>query len=280
MRIPVDTNYKPCMLAITVVSEGQITIRLRVAHAFQPNTNYTDREMPVNGSQIFYVRMPIPPQKSVIQIYNKATGDQPNGSDKTFIVKEYKIMPLDTFPELYDSKNPLILEGIKFLKQFSERAAILSAGQIGSVYQSDQKRFRIDYVDAIVDRREEIKDKSGNWIPNPRMGEVQSTPARISRDRGIIEWAKPACVKYAVPYRFGISTHEIGHFYINTNPRDEFEADENGIKIMIGCGFGFIDACDAFLGVFEGSPSDQNAQRTNKVIELVTQLDNKYNRYK
>lgn len=280
MRIPVNTNYKPCMLAITVQSKGQIEIRLRVAHAYQPNTDYTDRTGPVNGKQVFYVRMPIPPQTVVVQIYNKAIGDQQKGADKTFDVVDYKIMELDTFPQIYDSKNPLIQEGVKFLKQFSERAAILSAGHIGSVYQSDQKRFRIDYVDAILDRRETILTKDGKEVPNPRLGEEQSTPARISRDRGIIEWAKPACLKYAVPYRFGITCHEIGHFYINENPRDEFEADRNGIKIMIGCGFGFIDACDAFLSVFEGSPSDQNAQRTNQVIQLVTELDNKYNRYK
>ncbi len=268
------------MLAITVQSRGPIDIRLRVAHAFQPNTNYTDRTGPVDGTQVFYVRMPIPPQTVVVQIYNKTIGDQPKDADKSFVVKDYKIMQLDTFPELYDSRNPLIQEGVKFLKQFSERAAILSAGPIGSVYQSDQKRFRIDYVDAILDRREQIKNKAGKWVPNPGLGEVQSTPARISRDRGIIEWAKPACLEYAVPYRFGITSHEIGHFYLNENPRDEFEADRNGIKIMIGNGFGFIDACDAFLSVFEGSPSDQNAQRTNQVIQLVTELDNKYNRYK
>lgn len=268
------------MLAITVQSRGPINIRLRVAHAFQPNTNYTDREGPVNGTQIFYVRMPIPPKTVVVQVYNKTVGDLAAGADKSFELKEYKIMPLDTFPELYDSKNPQIQEGIKFLKQFSERAAILSAGPIGSVYESDKKHFRIDYMDAILDRREEIQTKDGKLIPNPKLGEVQSTPARISRDRGIIEWAKPACLEYAVPYRFGITCHEMGHFYINADPRNEFEADENGIKIMIGCGFGFIDACDAFLGVFEGAPSDQNAQRTNQVIKLVTELDNKYNRYK
>lgn len=280
MRIPIDTNYKPCMLAITVQSKGPVNIRVRVAHAYQPNTNYTDREGPVNGTQTFYVRMPIPPQTVVAQIYNKANGDLLNGADKSFIIKDYKIMELDTFPEIYDSKNPLIQEGVKFLKEFSERAAILSAGPIGSVYQSDKKRFRIDYVDAITDRREEIQLPNGKVIPNPRMGEVQSTPARISRDRGIIEWAKPACLKYAVPYRFGISAHEVGHFYINTDARNEFEADENGIKIMIGCGFGFIDACDAFLSVFEGSPTQQNEERTTKVIKLVQELDDKYNRYK
>ncbi len=280
MRIPVNTNYKPCMLAITVQSRGPIDIRLRVAHAFQPNTNYTDREGPVNGKQVFYVRLPIPPQTVVIQIYNKKTGDQQKGADQSFEIKEMKVMELDTFPQIYDSKDPLIQEGVKFLKQFSERAAILSAGPIGSVYKSDKKRFRIDYVDNIVDRREEIKTKDGLIIPNPRLGEIQSTPARISRDRGIIEWAKPACLKYAVPYRFGITCHEVGHFYINKDARDEMEADENGIKIVIGCGFGFIDACDAFLSVFEGSPSDQNSQRTDKVIKLVTELDNKYNRYK
>jgi hypothetical protein len=268
------------MLAITVQSKSPIEIRLRVAHAYQPNTDYTDRSAPLTGKQIFYVRMPIPPKTVVVQLYNKANGDQVTGADASIKIIDYKLLPLDTFPEIYDSKNPLIQEGIKFLKEFSQRAAILSAGLIGSIYQSDKKRFRIDYLDAIVDRREEIQTKSGQVIPNPNFGKVQSTPARISRDRGIIEWAKPACLQYAVPYRFGITCHEIGHFYINTDPRDEFEADENGIKIMIGCGFGFIDACDAFLSVFEGSPSDQNAQRTNKVIELVTKLDEKYNRYK
>lgn len=281
MRVGVDTKYKPCVLALTVVTRGPVLARVRVAHAFMPNTNFTDREGTVDGERTFYVHMPRTPQTVVVNVYNKAVGDQPAGRDKTIMIKEYKLLPLDTFPQIYDSKNPLIQEGVKFIEEFSERAAILSAGEIGSVYRSDHGRFRIDYLDHIRDRREFIPDKAnGGLVPNPRLGEIQSTPARISRDRGIIEWSKPHCIRYAVPYRVGISAHEIGHFYINENPRDEFEADENGINIMIGKGYGYIDVCNAFLSVFESSPTDQNADRAKKVIEQVEKLERKYNRYK
>ncbi len=279
MRIPIDTKYRPTVLKLVVQTRGLCTVKVRVAHAYQPNTDFTDREMNVDGTQTFFVHMPETPQTVVAQVYNKKNGDLPKNADKSITVLSYDLLKLDTFPQIYDSGNPLIQEGLGFIGWFSLRAPMLSAGPVGSKYYSDQHRFRIDYMDAILDRRETIVGKDGKKHPNPRLGAVESTPARVSRDRGIIEWCKPKCVKYAQPYRFGITAHEIGHFYINENPRDEFEADENGIKMMIGKGYGYIDTANSFLTVFDGSPTPQNADRSQKVNALVDKLEKQYNRY-
>ncbi len=286
MRTGINTDFKPACLRVKLNSRGPQNLRLRVAHAHMPNAFFTNRSVPINGERTIYVHMPTTPGMIVLQVFNEKNGEMPN--DTTFQVGEYKLLELATFPELYDSGSKLIREGVKFFTQFSNNASILSAGMSpGSVYRSENRNFRIDYLDAITDRRIEIPKSfltknpadQNIPIPNPGYGKEESTPARISRDRGIVEWSKPKCVPMAIPFRCCINFHEMSHFYINYDPRNEFEADKNGMNLAVGLGYGFLDICDGFMGVFENSPSDQNVDRTEQVKQYMLEMEKKYNRY-
>lgn len=262
------------ILALTVKTAHEIPLRVRVraayrdskgAIAFKPFTNYTDRQGNVNGERTFYVRMPKTTEIVVAELFNPSVTNDPNREDNSFTLAKKEILPLDTYPSEYDSENELIKCAIKFVQEFSEKAGYLSAGEIGSVYKSDCGRFRIDYLDVIHDRQ---------------TGQELATPARISQDRGIIEVAKKHFRNYAVPYRDAILFHEVSHFYINDNPRNEVEADLNALKIFLGLGYGYIDAENAFLNVFKNSPSDQNKERHQILHNFITGFEGRYNKYR
>lgn len=265
MKIPIETNNDAIIVGFKVRTTSNVPLRIRVCDAYKPNTNYTDRTGFVHGDRTFYVRMPKTPQTVIAQIYNANVGDKQKGEDNSFEIVEKNIYPLDTFPQIYKSDDNLVKDAIKFVQQFSENAGILSAGATGSVYKSDCGRFRIDYLDTINDRK---------------TGKELATPARISQDRGIIEVAKKHFVKYAVPYRIAILLHEISHFYINDDPHNEIEADLNALKMFLGLGYSNIDAENAFLNVFTGSPSDQNKERHQILHNFIIDFDETYNKYR
>lgn len=265
MRIPIEANNQPIIVGFKIKTNDNVPLRIRVADAYKPNTNYTDRTGYVNGERTFYVRMPKTPQKVIAQIYNPRYKEKDPRADTGFTLIDKQIYPLDSYPETYNSQEDLIKCAIKFVQEFSERAGILSAGPTGSVYKSDCGRFRIDYLDVIHDRK---------------TGEELKTPARISQDRGVIEVSKKHFLKYAVPYRVAILLHEVSHFYVNIRPRDESEADLNALKMFLGLGYGYIDAENAFLNVFEGTPSDQNKERHAILHNFIMDFEERYNKYK
>jgi hypothetical protein len=274
MRIPIATNNEPVVLAFKVRANGTIPLRIRIRSAyhnkqgkiaFKPDTNYTDRAGKVSGERTFYVRMPKTPEVVVAEIYNPTKTKDPGAPDNSFQLVSKDILPLDTFPREYDSNSELLQCAIDFVQYFSENAGIFSAGDGGSVYKSLCGRFRIDYLDVIRDRK---------------TGEELATPARISQDRGIIEVSKKHFLKYAVPYRVAILLHEVSHFYVNDNPRNEVEADLNALKMFLGLGYGYIDAENAFLNVFKGTPSDQNKQRHQILHNFIMDFEKRNNKYR
>jgi hypothetical protein len=275
MRIPISANNAPMILALKVRTNSNVPMRIIVSGAFKndqgqlapiPNTNYTDRTGTVKGERTFYVRMPKTPELLVAQVFNAQVGDRAEGVDKTFQIVSKDILPIDTYPETYKSGSDLVKCAIEFIQDFSERAGWQSAGPgAGSTYKSNCGRFRIDYLDVIRDRK---------------TGKELATPARISQDRGIIEVSKKHFLKYAVPYRVAILLHEISHFYLNDNPQNEVEADLNALKMFLGLGYGYIDAENAFLNVFKGSPSDQNKERHQILHNFIVDFEERYNKYR
>ncbi len=59
------------------------------------NTDYTNRYATVNGTQRFFVRMPMSPYESLISVYNKANGNLKKGQDATFKVVKIDARPLE-----------------------------------------------------------------------------------------------------------------------------------------------------------------------------------------
>ena len=261
MNILFKTKQKPLTIMIEVATNGAQKIQIIVKDINKPNTDYTNRYSTVNGSQKFYVRMPISPYESLISIYNVANGNLKKGQDPTFKVIKIDARPLERKMDCVDWSNPKIRDFCNFAQQFSDNAGILSAGKFpnGSTYISDEGNFRIDYFD-------DIRSKRGMLI---------QTPARISQSKGIIQVSKAHFKKFTVPMRMAILLHEFAHFYLNENIDDEVEADLNGLLIYLGLGYPRIDGYEAFLQVFETTPTPQNKNRYDIINNFITNFDNK-----
>ena len=69
MIYTVPTRYEEMTLLIKVRTNSPQVIRLKVVDAEQPNTAFTDRYKTVDGESIFFVRMPVSGNNSLVYIF-------------------------------------------------------------------------------------------------------------------------------------------------------------------------------------------------------------------
>ena len=259
MNLLFKTREKSLTLMIEVATDSPQKIQIIVKDINKPDTKYTDRYSTVDGTQKFYVRMPLSPYESLVSVYNKSNGNTKQGSDNSFKVIRVDARPLERKMDCVDWSNPKIRDFVGFAQQFSNNAGILSAGKYpnGSTYISDEGNFRIDYFD-------DIRSKTGQVI---------ATPARISQTKGIIQVSKQHFQQFTVPMRMAILLHEFSHFYLNERIEDETEADLNGLLIYLALGYPRIEAYQSFLTTFKDTPTPQNKERYEILHEFITNFE-------
>lgn len=255
MNFICDTNNEPQTFKVVVKTAKPQRIRIKVYDPNNPNTVYTYRTKDIRGEEAFFVRLPLSPKKCAISVYNELNGNLKKGHDKTFDIVSKQRIPLQRRLECFKGISKTDWSAIKFIEQFSERAGYLSAG--GSVYFSDDGKYRIDYLDV-------IKDVNGREL---------RTPARISQSKGIIEVSRKHFIQYTVPMRIAILLHEWAHFYKNARPTDEIEADLNGLLVYLALGYPRIEAHLAFIQVFKNSPSDLNVNRHKILSKFIDEFE-------
>lgn len=256
MELPVfPSNKEPVIIVLTVQTNSPQKIRVVVTDRNKANTVYTNRYNTVNGKYSFYIRMPQSPPKATISVFNEANGNQLPNVDKSFRVLSARPTPFKSNKmKVWEWKNEDVKEFVKFAQKFSEEAGYLSAGR--SIYYSDNGKFRIDYVDVIADN-----------------GQPLNTPARIDKDKGIIEIAKDKFSRYTIPMRMAILLHEFAHFNLNKVQDDEIEADLNALLIYLGMGYPRVEAYQAFTSVFIKSPSMLNKERIDEINKFITNFE-------
>ena len=260
MRIKAETRRKATTIMVEVETRTPQKIWIIVRDDSKPKTFFTKRYAIVKGKQKFFVRMPLSPKTALVQVFNAKSGDLPRGRDKSFRVINIKKLPLKTNYESFNTTNGNIVSFVKLAQEFSLKASYLSAGD--SVYTSDNGKFRIDYY---------------NQIKDSNTGTVVKTPARISKDTGVIQIAKDKFMTMSVPMRMAILLHEFSHFYLNKNMSDETEADLNALQIYLGLGYPRIDAYNVFLKVFETSPTEQNVDRYEILAKYIKDFEYNFN---
>lgn len=239
------------------MTRGKKKLPLQISNAETPRdlppTYYVKSEIVTdyplkNGNYggIYYVRMPQSPEWAKFEIL----------ADERQFQFTVKSVPLRKQLTAFNYASPTIQSFIPFAQKFAERASITSAAK--SVYMSDDGKFRIDYVDEIVDK------KSGKTL---------TTPARISRDRGLIEISRKRFVPFTVQGRMAILLHEFAHFYLNKKMSDETEADLNALLIYLGMGYSKIEALHVFLDVFYIAATDTNRKRYNVIKSMIVNFD-------
>lgn len=246
---------QPCTLKVTIHTDKMEKLWLKFSDAQQNHTFYTKRYAFVDGTQDYYIRMPLAPQVGLLLVYNN-TNPLGKGEDgSTFKITNTQILPLKKENIRF---TPEQRSFIQFAQEFSERAGILSASRKGDVYRSDDLKYRIDYFD-------EIRGEKGN---------VLATPARISQTDGRIEVSQRQFREMSVPMRMAILLHEFSHFYVNKNPESEIQADINGLRIYLALGYPKIDAYNVFLNVFKTTENPETLKRFHYLDNFIINYQN------
>ena len=167
--------------------------------------------------------------------------------------REVKKVPLEKKTDIVDFNNPIVASFIRFCTKFCFNAGHLQSGK----YESTDGKFLIEYLPIIC---------------NEQKKEL-NTPARISKKSGRIQVSMKKFIPMTVPMRMAIMLHEFSHFYINDDINDETEADLNGLLIYLGLGYPRIEAYEAFLTTFIGTPTPTNKERYDIINKFITNFE-------
>ena len=122
MNLLFKTKGEALTLMIEVATNGPQKIQVEVKDLNKANTYYTNRHSNINGTDRFFVRMPLSPYESLISIYNKTNGNLKQGQDPTFKVVKVDARPLDRKLDCVNWENPKIRDFVHFAQQFSENS--------------------------------------------------------------------------------------------------------------------------------------------------------------
>ena len=252
MNYTLNSRYEQMTVAISVQCNRPIKLRLKVVDAEKPLTMFTNRYKTVNHSYKFYVRLPLTPKTLDIQLTDDDGSDIKN-SVRVLNIEKYG---LEKRMDEVDFNSYSVGAFVDFAQRFSFNASYLEPNN----YVSELQHYKIEYLPTIIDGRN---------------GRELQTPARISKSTGRIQVSKKLFKEYTVPMRMAILLHEFAHFYLNENIDDEVEADLNGLLIYLGLGYPRIDGYEAFLEVFENTPTPQNKNRYDIIHKFIQEFDNK-----
>lgn len=252
MNYKVNSRYEQMTIAITVKVARPIRLRLKVVDAEKPLTEFTNRFKTVNKTFKFFVRLPLTPKTLLIKL-----SDDENGGDISNRVKVVSIQKLGLEKRMdeVDINSYSVMCFVNFAQKFAFNSSYLKP----NVFVSDDCGYRIEYLPTII-------NSNGREI---------RTPARISKDTGRIQVSKKLFDTYTVPMRMAILLHEFAHFYLNKDVDNEIEADLNGLLIYLGLGYPRIDGYEAFLQVFEDTPTQQNKERYETINKFIEDFENK-----
>lgn len=252
MKFRINSRYEQMTLAVSVRVASPKKIRIKVYDAEKPKTVFTNRYKTIDGFFKFFVRLPLTPKNLIVEL-----SDDANNGDISKIVQVTNIEKLGLQKRMdeVDINSYAVMCFVDFAQKFSFNASYLEPNN----YVSDNYGYKIEYLPTIIDKN----------------GRELKTPARISKTTGRIQVSKKAFDSYTVPMRMAILLHEYSHFYLNENIDDEIEADLNGLLIYLGLGYPRIDGYEAFITVFEETPSQQNKNRFEIINKFIHEFENK-----
>jgi hypothetical protein len=256
MNFRVFTGYAPCTLKVTLSSltGSPVNIRLLAFDESQANTFFTDRFNQFQGQQTLYIRMPLSPKVSIVQVYDTSQGNLSQGNTQTFSVQGIEKMGLDRRMDVTDISNPDIGSFVVFCQKFCYNAGVLDAPMR---YFSGDKKYFINYTGIITGKN----------------GKELATPARISKKTGDIDVSQKLFVPMTVPGRIAVLLHEFSHLHLNKNMYNEKEADMNALLIYLGLGYPRIDACEVFLKTFYNAATDANWDRYKAIERFINEFE-------
>lgn len=249
MNLRVNSRYEQMTLAISVQCSRPTKVRLKIVDAEKPLTCFTNRYKTINRSFKFYARLPLTPKSLIVSVYDDQTGR----NDNLIRILNIEKLGLEKRMDEVDIKSYSVMSFVDFAQKFSFNASYLEPQN----YVSMACNYKIEYLPTIVGQS----------------GKELKTPARVSKSNGRIQVSKRYFDDYTVPMRMAILLHEFAHYYLNENIDDETEADLNGLLIYLGLGYPRIEGYEAFLQVFENSPTPQNKKRYDVIHQFIQDFE-------
>jgi hypothetical protein len=227
-------------------------VRLKVYDEENPKRVFTNRYKTINGDENLFVRMPLSPNKAIVEVISDK-GIIKKGEKEHFKIVSVEKLPLERRIDVGDISNGNIRSFVEFAQRFAFNIDELEP----NIYTSADRNFYINLMPTITGKN----------------GQELNTPARISKRTGVIQVSKKAFDSMTIPMRIAILMHEFSHFYLNETMDDEIEADLNGLLIYLGLGYPRIEAYQAFLETFKGVPSEQNKERYDVINKFINDFE-------
>jgi hypothetical protein len=252
MKYRITTANAPITLKVVVKTDSPKKVRLRVFDEENPNRVFTDRYKTIKDQEELFVRMPLSPNKAIVEISPKDGNIK--GKESGIVLVAVDKVPLERRIDVSDISNPQIRSFVEFAQRFCFN---LDELEPNTYYTSSDREYYIQLLPKIQNQN----------------GDELNTPARISKRTGIIQVSKKSFEKMTIPMRLAILCHEFSHFYLNETMDDEVEADLNGLLIYLGLGYPRIEAYQSFLETFKGVPSEQNKQRYDTINKFINEFE-------
>jgi hypothetical protein len=250
MEYFVETGENALMLEISVATPSKKKCHIIIYDPYKKNTIYTNREVTIDKSYVFKVRMPISPKTAKIYCNCEVKNIARKKLPRKFTKEE---MP-----------NYLMRSFVTFIEDFSKQAGFLNANR---KYTSDDDIFNIEYYKS---------------LPSRESGVVSKSPARIRANDGTIEVSANAFIKMTVFERMALLLHEYCHIYKNKNAESELESDRNSLFIFLGLGYPRYDAYKGWIHTFANARqgtnklSIQHKERLRQIEDIINSFDEKF----
>jgi hypothetical protein len=237
---------------VAIHTDSPQKVRLKVYDEENPKRVFTNRYKTINGDENLFVRMPLSPNKAIVEVISDK-GIIKKGEKEHFKIVSVEKLPLERRIDVGDISNGNIRSFVEFAQRFAFNIDELEP----NIYTSADRNFYINLMPTITGKN----------------GQELNTPARISKRTGVIQVSKKAFDSMTIPMRIAILMHEFSHFYLNETMDDEIEADLNGLLIYLGLGYPRIEAYQAFLETFKGVPSEQNKERYDVINKFINDFE-------
>jgi hypothetical protein len=230
-RFQANTKRLPCAVDITINTGGsQVPIYVIGYDPLNPHTLYFRSRFRLSGLES--IRLNCPQSPILLNILIWAEDDMP------YELGSIDILPLEVTP----SDDP----SVRFIERFSRICGRLRPG----LYQADDVPFFIEF------KRKIYTDD----------GQEHTTPARIHEDLPLVQVSEAKFDQDTIPERIAILLHEYSHNFINYNPDNEQEADQNALNIYRQLGYPNIEAMNAFGDIMPDT--NDNFQRMQNFVNI------------
>lgn len=259
MKQRIYSGYHGFCLQPSLQIDGEQSITVTVQDSEKPTTVLYKRTELLSGKNTLTLPLPQTGNKIDLFITNQENNDkglQYLGFEKTALVTRPGIIDFETFH---------LDEFMRFIVKFCFNLHYLRTNDpyTDDYYVSDQKHFFIKLLPYISDYTN---------------GALIDTPTRICTNTRLLEVSMQHCKDYTFPEMIALMLHEYCHGYANKNPNYEGEADLNSLVIYWSYGYPKIEAGQAWLKVFNETPSDENMQRMNDIVAFLSNIENIYNK--